>query len=452
MERAQARAFAIDLPGELRWEWFFLALVGTLASTVTLKFAEIQYLEYIYAFQMGLLVLALPRRHYRVSWARPLAFLGLLYILFDVLALVLAIFALRFHFYTSSWVTPLKSPVIITISRLVELILSSFIMLYLADLFRTSVDKLRFTMRIYFWTGVASACYSTLGAIALRLGLGSFGVYSNLNRFRGFYNEGGPYGLYVVSCLVVGICLYRQQWEPRRRFFFAFAMLSIGLVFSFSKAAYLCSLTLLLLNALLEGSVARRLGIVLTGIALIFTVTRFIDVEAGIRIYQREGANYEFASHRHSLDQNYVGGRVAGAFIIPRMIAAHPWTGVGWGNYALVRNDPAYRGSAAWADFYDIAGLGILSYAAEFGLPLFFFLVVIFLLPFVYLRRHGAPAYIWNLALVHPLVMLYGAQLNLTYPWIATAFALGLGFAARRRKWQAIGAAVPSSRFRLRLS
>jgi hypothetical protein len=49
-------------------------------------------------------------------------------------------------------------------------------------------------------------------------------------------------------------------------------------------------------------------------------------------------------------------------------------------------------------------------------------------------------------------VMLYGAQLNLTYPWIATAFALGLGFAARRRKWQAIGAAVPSSRFRLRLS
>ncbi|MES2391442.1 MAG: hypothetical protein V4555_07365, partial [Acidobacteriota bacterium] len=51
-----------------------------------------------------------------------------------------------------------------------------------------------------------------------------------------------------------------------------------------------------------------------------------------------------------------------------------------------------------------------------------------FLVPYLYARRVHAPLYIRNLALLQPLVHLFGAQLNLTYPWVTTAFALALTY------------------------
>jgi hypothetical protein len=56
------------------------------------------------------------------------------------------------------------------------------------------------------------------------------------------------------------------------------------------------------------------------------------------------------------------------------------------------------------------------------------FLLICLMVPFVYLHRLGAPLYIKNLALLQPIVHAFGGQLNLTYPWVATAFALALGY------------------------
>jgi hypothetical protein len=64
----------------------------------------------------------------------------------------------------------------------------------------------------------------------------------------------------------------------------------------------------------------------------------------------------------------------------------------------------------------------------ELGIPLILYLASCLLLPFIYLRRIKSPLYLTNLALLQPLVHLFGGQLNLTYPWIVTAFALGLGY------------------------
>ena len=48
------------------------------------------------------------------------------------------------------------------------------------------------------------------------------------------------------------------------------------------------------------------------------------------------------------------GGRLGGAVLVPRMIADHPWTGIGLGNYPLMRNDPHYLQGLPTNDAWDL--------------------------------------------------------------------------------------------------
>ena len=74
-------------------------------------------------------------------------------------------------------------------------------------------------------------------------------------------------------------------------------------------------------------------------------------------------------------DANFVMGRVAGLVLGPRMMAAHPLLGVGWGNYPLVRDDPQYRRGTAFAlQSTDSPSLGPIDYIVELGFPLFLYL------------------------------------------------------------------------------
>ncbi len=432
MEVAQAPASVhafnlVDAPPN-RWFAIFLILVGSLASTIVLKFGQVQYLEVIYFAQMVVVFVLFARRKFRTIWFRRFLWIGLLYACFCVGALALAFASLRFDFDLPATLPPLKYPVVITMSRIAELVASVFAMLWLADEFRRKPASLRFTMRIYFWTGVASAVYSVLTWPLNLLGIASLGVYNDNHRFRGFYNEGGPWGLYVLSLILVGTALTRTRWEPRRRILFAELLLAFALLMSGSKAAVLATSALLLFNGLFSGSAKRRLAVIAAMAAVLFISTRLMNLNVVLRALVNSRQTYERLSHLHANDGNYVVGRVAGLFIVPRMIAAHPLTGIGWGNYGILRNRPEFRGAATWVAYTDEAGLGIIGTAADLGLPLISFLLVILFLPLIYVSRLRPPAYLINLALLQPLVHLFGAQLNLTYPWIVTAFALGLAY------------------------
>ena len=261
----------------------------------------------------------------------------------------------------------------------------------------------------------------------------SWGTYSYTFRWRGFYNEGGPYGLYLMSVFLVGFALFALRWERRRFLQAALVMLSIAFLGSQSKAAYVALVAVFVVNILLLQSGTRRLITlgVLAGSLLV--ISHVADLQGALRLYRRGVNTYERLSRRHARDINYVQGRVAGAFIVPRMIAQHPILGVGWGNYGLVRNAPEYRGSSAWAAIADEPSLGLFGQAAELGLPLSALLLLCLFLPYIYLRRLHAPSFVLNLALLQPTVHLFGAQLNVTYPWVVTALALGLGFNMRRQ-------------------
>jgi hypothetical protein len=422
-------AYPIGIRPSFNGQKLFLTVVAVLASTILLKVASIQYLEVLYFALLFVLGLHFVHDGYRATWYRPIAWLAFAYTAFCVAAIALALASLRFEFYLPVRLEFLKGPVIISLSRTAEIVASLTAMFYMAQTFGQDVSKAKFTMRIYFWTGFASGVYSLLSVPLNIAGLGSFGAYSSINRLRGFYNEGGPYGNYILSVLAVGFALEREGWLSRGHLRLVSIFLFIVFVFSYSKAGILALLAILFLNVLFARRASQRILIVGLGVAVLVVMTQIIDLSGALRRYKQSSSQYERLSHLHPRDPNFVYGRVAGAFIVPRMLEAHPLTGIGWGNYGLLRNAPEYRGASVFVEDEDDTGLGIFGTAAELGLPLFFLLLLCLIAPFVYLRSTNAPVWISNLALVQPIVHLSGAQLNLTYPWVVTSFALGLGFA-----------------------
>lgn len=412
-----------------RWLTVFLFLSGALASTILLKVGPVQYLEILYFVEMVVLLGIFSENSYRIQWFRPYFRIAIWYIFFSSSALVLAIFALRYDFYFPDNLNPLNYPVVITVSRMIELSASVSIMLYLAEKFRKDPRKAAFTMRVYFWVGSLSALYSIVSfPINLATGI-DVGTYGDDHRMRGFYNEGGPYGLYLISVFLVGFAMYKYGWGKKRTMQFAFIVLSIAFLGSKSKAAFCAALFVLLINGILAKSFRRRVVFAVSVGLVLVAIYQVVDIGKALQTYQRASQAYERLSHRHSKDGSFVYGRVAGAFIVPRIVREHPLVGVGWGNYGLVRNAPEYRGAAAFAHLsYDEPGLGLVGLTADLGIPLVLCLAGCLFLPFIYLRRIKAPVYLANLALLQPIVHLFGGQLNLTYPWIVTAFALGLGY------------------------
>ena len=417
-----------------RWERFFLFATGALASTILLKFAAVQYLEYIYALHLFLLAVTFPRLGFQVRVRRAIFWLGIGWLVFSIAVMALAVASLRFDFYLPAYLDPIRYPVTISALRLTEYVLSFSVMLYLAHTFRRSAEKARFTLRVYFWTGVASAVYSMISYPLDVLGIASLGAYADLHRFRGFYNEGGPYGLYAISVLLAGIALYRLGWDKILWLRWGLGLMLVAFVMSQSKAAFLAAGALLLLNVLIGGSLAQRSWIIGAALVLGLLSSQFLNISGNIAVLEAGAAQFERLSHRRYGDANFVYGRVAGLYIVPRMIKAHPLTGIGLGNYGTLRNAPEYRGAAYYVENADDSGLGILGYVADLGIPLITYTLFLMFMPFFLLRRLRAPSYLTNLALLQPIVHIFGAQLNVTYSWVVTAFALGIGY--NLKAWQ----------------
>lgn len=419
-------------PTGSRWLTAFLFLTGALASTILLKVVVVQYLEILYFIELVFLLTVFCENEYKIAWFRPYYRIACWYLVFSFVAFSMSVYALRYDFYFPDHLGWLNYPVVITISRIIELFASVSIMLYLAHIFRKDFRKIAFTMRVYFWVGVVSAIYSFVSYPISVANIADLGSYGSTHRLRGFYNEGGPYGLYVVSVFLVGVALYKRGWIKGNIAKLSFAILSVAFLGSQSKAAFCAVLIAFIVNGLLAKSFARRFVLASAMIIVLFSIYQVIDLGAALRAYRRGSEAYEWLSYRHANDGNFVQGRVAGAFLVPRMISEHPLAGVGWGNYGLVRNAPEYREAAVFTRANDDPGLGLVGMAAELGLPLTFYLCACLLLPFVYLQRIKAPIYVTNLALVQPLVHVFGGQLNLTYPWVVTSFALGLGYSLTR--------------------
>jgi O-antigen ligase len=198
-------------------------------------------------------------------------------------------------------------------------------------------------------------------------------------------------------------------------------LFGVALLLSGSKAGLLAAAGLAALGVVISGSRRQKL-------TLLASAVLFLGLLA---IFQRQLVTYwllyqdiDEAALFHPDDPNFVMGRVTGALIVPRMIAAHPLSGIGLGNYSLMRNDPEYLQGLPAVDDWDLTGMGLVGAMAELGIPLALCLFATLLRPLRMARKRKAASVIALAAAFQPLSFLLGVNLNFFYPWLVTALAL----------------------------
>jgi hypothetical protein len=406
-------------------------LVCTLSVTVILKIGQIQYLELVMAADLFVILAMFAGLHFQVRVFRPFLSIAKSYGIFLVLTLALALIALRQDFFPFND-NPFKQPLVITVSRMAELFLDVFYMLYLASLYREDERLGIFGAKVYYWMGILSGIYAIATFPLNYLFKLDLGTAGEAHRLRGFNNEGGPYGTYLITVCALTMVMYHKGWMSRRQMRWSMALLLFCMAGSQSKAAFfgLAVTGMLYLMWMMRGW--RRWTLVAAASACFAVVGALVNIPAQIAVYEQASDLYQKESNLKAEDANFVMGRVSGAILAPRMIAAHPLLGIGWGNYPLVRDDPQYRqGTAFLLGDVDSPSLGPIDYIVELGFPLWIYLTWISIKPIYLLRLNEANPWILCMAAMQPISNWFGAHLNITYPWVVLGLALGLGFAKK---------------------
>jgi hypothetical protein len=418
-----------------------MLFVCTFSVTTVLKIGEVQYLELFLAADLPVLLWGFAQNRFQVRVFRPFFSIARGYAIFLGLAFLLALLALRQDFTPASE-TMLKRPLLVTISRITELILDVFYTLYLASYCREEQKICIFGAKVYYWTAIAGVLYSIVSLpLSYVWGL-DLGSYGDSHRMRGFNNEGGSYGSYLVTAVALTLLMYRKGWLSRRQFQWGMGLFFVGLLGSQSKAGFFVLALTVVLYLIWALRGWRRTTMIVTMTALFATAAIVLDLPSRIDVYRQASNAYQQLSNLKSEDGNFVMGRVAGAVLAPRMIAAHPLVGIGWGNYSLVRDVPEYRQGSSFSPVPgDAPGLGIIDYIVDLGFPLCLYLMWLLMKPAYLLRRKAADPLLVTMAALHPILICLGTHLNLIYPWAIVALALGVGF----NQWNAVGTSTASA-------
>ncbi len=402
---------------------WLIAFVALSAAPI-LRLGDIQAVELLEALWLSIAALFFAYNGLRIPISGLWREYGMWYAAFLCCCLGVSLLSLRLTFYPPSGFSILKSPFYISLARIAELFLAVLFMLVIAEALRKRRVLLKLALDACVWAGVLSAAFGIASWAALEIsGVTTFAVYGYDDRVRGFFNEGGPYGVFLISAGLAAL-IRRRLFPPRIPFMvkIELGLLFIALCLSGSKAGFLCVVSLCLLAALSTGTRVKRfvlLGMSILALAFIFSVFggKFFG-------YAYAYLNVEEAISYRPDDPNLIMGRIVGALIVPRMIAAHPITGIGLGNYSLMRNDPQYLQGLPPVDDWDLPGLGLFGSAAELGIPVSLALMVLLSRPFFQARRVGAPAVVLVASGFQPVALALGVNLNFFYPWLVSAIAI----------------------------
>lgn len=407
---------------EQRHDRVLAMLACTLCVSAQLKFAQVQLLELIYAADMVIVSAWLFLHPPPIHVFRPFFRMAFHWALFGAACFLLSLVALRRDFYFDPRVTGINAPLMVTVARLIELLLDVFAFVYLACRFREDQTLCRSALRWYCAIGVAGCAWGWCKAF-ISIAVGTFGSY----RMTGFNNEGGPFGVYLITVMVAVVALWQKEWLDRRTFSIVMPFLVVSLIASKSKAALIEIAVFVFVIAFLKTKPVKAFFVAIPVVLVVIVVFQALGLSKPLLAYIKLSDQYAAISLVRPRDFNFVIGRVAGSYLTPRMIAAHPLTGIGLGNYPLVRDDPQYRqGSVIVEAPLDSPSLGFIDYLVETGIPLFLYLTWIQVAPAVVLLRNRASVGTVALILVMPISLWFGAHLNMTYPWVAGALALGI--------------------------
>jgi hypothetical protein len=420
---------------------FVIFTLAFLAGCPSLKFANIEWLEMFMLAHLAYLLLLWAARGFQVRltglWLRPGVWFGLI-----MLAILLTdVSSARLPRYPPLWGPYfLHFPLLVVVMRYVELFIVVFYGLYAAELMRRDHKLRDFGLKVYVNSALLTAWLSLIVVAKFKL------AGMSAARGQGLFPEGGPWGLYLLTVAVVATILWKRGMFSRPKT--VFVMVTLGLAFYScrSKASAACALAIFLTQVFFGYSWRQRL-VSLVAIGGVLCAAWYVFNVPGLwRILLTVRADAEIAVYLDPENHSTAYGRVAGSVIVPRMIDAHPLTGIGMGNYPIMRNDPNYLGIMAPVKDYDLPGLGLLAVAAELGIPSLLALYVMMMYPAWRVRHAHGKTLLLTLALCQPYVHLMGAQITLFYPWLVSGFVLSFlplpAAAAVRRGLAAVPAAT----------
>lgn len=400
--------------------WLVVFIV--LSACPELRIGDLQVLEMLQAARVVLVLFFIAVIGLRLPSAGVWREYGWPYLCFLAGGFVLAVVALRLPFYPPSQTSLFKLPFILSLSRLAELSLAMYCMLAITDTLQRRPALIRVALNVYAGAGAATALLSICSfAIFMATGSDTYFINDLDHRARGFFNEGGPFGLFLTSVMLVLLLKKKLDGAFTIGSRIALVVVWAAMLLSASKAGLLAAILCAMASLFAPNLRRRTLTVILVPVALIVFIGAF---ETKLEGYKNNFEQFDEMAAFRPTDRNLVMGRIIGAFIIPRMLAAHPLLGIGIGNYSLMRNDPDYLQGLPSVDDWDLAGLGLVSDAAELGIPMAIFLISILVrLPWR-AKRERAPAILVATASFQPVALLLGVNLNFFYPWLITAFTL----------------------------
>ncbi|MEO6805310.1 MAG: O-antigen ligase family protein [Edaphobacter sp.] len=407
-----------------------VSLLGILPAFTNIKLGSLQVEDFVLVLLLGFCVAKYLSSGFSFRISSKLSSLFRSYGLLLLALFVMAVLALRLTFYPLDEVSLLKRPLFFSLSKLLQLAAIVCGFLWLTNVLVVEKKLLVRAMSVYWRTGVLTSWYALLSWLVVTIGhvdpsstLGSIlGAYSvdYAVRARGFFNEGGPFGIFVISAVVIG--LLRRHMTGRRLGLANVAALFLAFVSSESKAAFFLVLLLVLYLVIAAASFRKKVAYFILSTVIFCSVAAWLNLPLFLSGYINSYHRVEDNVAALGRDPNAVLGRVAALYIVPRMISAHPITGVGIGNYPLMRNDPHYLGSLPTiTDVEDLPAIGIPGITAEIGIPATLWLMFLLLAPFWACRKKAS--LIGAAAIFQLLAHTFGVQLTFFYPWFVSACA-----------------------------
>lgn len=309
-----------------------------------------------------------------------------------------------------------KAPYRITIARYFELVSCLILCLITFRLFQRHKEKAKLIIDyLVQWNIIITIFFAGIYILVLTgmLPLSKSIIVYEDYRLRGFYNEGGPYGLMLSFIFMLTFFQTKSRTRTLTQLF-----LFIIIVFcARSKAgALLIVVWIGMLNFQYLKMKFKVLAAPLLVVFLIGFYYLFINISS---MYITELNRVKQSVIERPDDPYLILGRVSGTYIVPNMVKENPVFGIGLGNYPLLRNNAEYRAffpkppkELMTIDAHGFGGLvDILVEMGIFGLLLFASIVY----NLYYELRNRNKGYLFLTGFL--LLFSFGVQLYFLYPW-----------------------------------
>jgi hypothetical protein len=233
-----------------------------------------------------------------------------------------------------------KAPYVITIGRYFELVSCLILCIITFRLFQKQQTNSRMIIDyLVNWNIIITIIFAVIYVLVFSRILplqSSIVVYEN-NRLRGFYNEGGPYGLMLSFIFMLTFFQPKNSIRILKQIF-------LFVIIAFCARSKAGVLLIVVWIAMLNFEyLKQKFKILVLPIIVVFLIGfyyLFINISS---MYITELNRVKQSVVERPTDINLILGRVSGTYIVPDMVKENPFFGIGLGNYPLLRNNAEYR-------------------------------------------------------------------------------------------------------------